>query len=88
MPRRTKFLDHPAGDGDRRAAALFMGIGAHETAQADKRESEVAGMGDLCCISDYAWFVPHRTEDERLFYWREGRWPATRTVPGVLKLAL
>src|SRR5215471_3860362 len=35
-------------------------------------------MRGSCCA--------HRTEDERLFYWREGHWPAPPT-PGVLKLA-
>jgi hypothetical protein len=35
-------------------------------------------MRGSCCA--------HRTEDERLFYWRQGRWPATRSAPGVSSL--
>jgi hypothetical protein len=33
-------------------------------------------MRGSCCA--------HRTEDERLFYWREGHWPATGSALGVL----
>jgi hypothetical protein len=35
-------------------------------------------MRGSCCA--------HRSEDERLFYWREGHWPAPHGAPGVLKL--
>jgi hypothetical protein len=37
-------------------------------------------MRGSCCA--------HRTEDERLFYWRQGRWPATRSAPGVSSLIM